>query len=479
MAEFGGEIAAPSPIELKAPISKNTGGTIRETASSETNSDSNLAVKIAKETEQKMPIVNPNEEKMSESLDTQMASMMKIVKNDIPNEVLEADDEKLRLEQKKLKELPYFSGVDLRDLLDYKGEDEGFSFVKTKAIVGSVSPAFENWSTEYESRKDRMISIAKNLRNSKDINGVFHIYNQDEQIKLKKISGPAGDLFFAVDGSHRIGASKLCRLSEIPAQVDNVSNISEVDTTEKDLASQWQERIKKGLIKGNIEDVKHNDSIISYKLNIEDQILPWMHLPQNKLIKFNKFYQSQYPNAFDELEIPKRALLDEVGFNYYLAGRYDEYEGKKEIGSNTSPKLIKDTEGYDVNSTTGKLVFDGHEYANIPRIRGLIKRAKIIKENLPSVQNDCVRLWRGNRPGEVGYNPSFTSSLVGIALPFLDSYGNGDISYVDIPKADLNKYLTSGAPGLEFMIPADLAKNAQIANDSLSPKKSIENKTLR
>lgn len=116
----------------------------------------------------------------------------------------------------------------------------------------------------------------------------------------------------------------------------------------------------------------------------------------------------------------------------------------------------------------GKLVgIDGDIYLNTPRTRELIRIAKLINANLSPVANDHVRLWRGNRDGEVGLNPSYTNSLEGIALPFLLSY-KGPLSYIDIPKQDLKKYLRSGgvAPNTEFMLPEDLVKKVHIVGMS-------------
>lgn len=87
-----------------------------------------------------------------------------------------------------------------------------------------------------------------------------------------------------------------------------------------------------------------------------------------------------------------------------------------------------------------------------------------IEQQLPPVPEASTRLWRGNRPGAVGKNPQFTNDAAGIALPFGNAYG-GDLSYVDVPTADLEKYLnkTGGAPGAEFTLPPELAAKAKIA----------------
>ncbi len=110
-----------------------------------------------------------------------------------------------------------------------------------------------------------------------------------------------------------------------------------------------------------------------------------------------------------------------------------------------------------------QIPYEGHQYCDNPRMRGLIEAANQIKDSLLPAGEDYTRLWRGNRPGEVGKNPSFTSSLVGIALPFLEGYG-GDLSYVDVPTAALRRYecKTGAAAGAEFMLSAELASRAKI-----------------
>ena len=64
------------------------------------------------------------------------------------------------------------------------------------------------------------------------------------------------------------------------------------------------------------------------------------------------------------------------------------------------------------------------------------KDATAIEQTLPPVPEGHVRLWRGNRPEEIGQNPSFTNDLPGIALPFQKSQG-GRLSYVDVPTAEV------------------------------------------
>ncbi|MGW8177180.1 MAG: hypothetical protein ACWGQW_00065 [bacterium] len=86
-----------------------------------------------------------------------------------------------------------------------------------------------------------------------------------------------------------------------------------------------------------------------------------------------------------------------------------------------------------------------------------------IEASLPPVKKGFTRLWRGNRPGEEGKNPQFTNDLPGIALPFQEGYG-GKLSYVDVPTADLPKYVNTGvaATNAEFRLPSEIAAKAKV-----------------
>lgn len=264
----------------------------------------------------------------------QLEDVVSSIRMSIPSELQSADRETLQAMQKELADLPYVPGEDMREVLDYDGEDEGVLMVDTNAIVGSVSPAFRNWSTEYEGRKGRIVDVAQEIMKGtpESVDHVFHVTDPSGAVKLKKISGPEGDLFFVVDGTHRVAGSKLAELPELPAQVENMTELSEVHTTDPQLRSQWEQRIRRGFIRGEVEEVTTPSGQKSYNLKIDSQVLPWMTLPQHKLIKMTKFYFECYPKALDGVKslntgelIPKEALLDEVAMNFYLADRWDEY----------------------------------------------------------------------------------------------------------------------------------------------------------
>jgi len=106
------------------------------------------------------------------------------------------------------------------------------------------------------------------------------------------------------------------------------------------------------------------------------------------------------------------------------------------------------------------------EYATSePPIVRFRKMASKIESSLPPVAEGMTRLWRGNRPDEVGHNPQFTNSLEGIALPFRQAY-NGPLSYVDVSSSDLPSYEQNvgAAPGAEFVVPGHIASQAKVVS---------------
>ena len=141
-----------------------------------------------------------------------------------------------------------------------------------------------------------------------------------------------------------------------------------------------------------------------------------------------------------------------------LEGFLESHPGLKAVYEKRTPRPV------DIDQN-GRIVSEGQSYENIPRVQALVELANAIRESLPPVQEGHIRLWRGNRQGEVGHNPSYTNSLEGIALPFLRGYG-GVLSYVDVDQEEAKQYLTSGAKDSEFILPAEMVKTAHLVGFS-------------
>jgi hypothetical protein len=170
---------------------------------------------------------------------------------------------------------------------------------------------------------------------------------------------------------------------------------------------------------------------------------------------------AEIAKRIEELDAELKAI--DSAYDSATPEQFTELNARQgEIKSEIARLFKAGTTGAPIAPAKGTIKHDGIEYANTPRIKDLIEKAEAIQSNLPPVQKDMIRLYRGNREGEVGQNPSFTNSLVGIALPFQESYG-GSLSYVDIPKSDLAKYeSTAGsAPGSEFSLTTELAQQAK------------------
>jgi hypothetical protein len=123
----------------------------------------------------------------------------------------------------------------------------------------------------------------------------------------------------------------------------------------------------------------------------------------------------------------------------------------------------------------GRIESGGHTYEDTPRMRSLAKAAQAIRTSLPEVPEGHVRLWRGNRKTEVGFNPSYTSSLEAIALPFLSQY-RGYLTYVDVPEEIAKESLQEGlvADNAEFIIPEKFAEKARVVGVSQERQEEIK-----
>ena len=100
------------------------------------------------------------------------------------------------------------------------------------------------------------------------------------------------------------------------------------------------------------------------------------------------------------------------------------------------------------------------------------KLGDLLNQKLPKVKPGLIRLWRGNRPGEEKKNPSYTSSLTGIALPFYYGYHEKEqdavLTYIDIPNEDIEKYIVpGGVKGEEMILPKELLNSVQIVNKDI------------
>ena len=270
----------------------------------------------------------------SDKKDISIEEVVSSVESGIPQEVKSITTEELIEKQTELKELPYLSVETFFELVYFSGEDLGLIMVDTEDIVGSTSSVFKDWSTEYDYRKGRNVAVAQQLINPtpESVDRIFHVSEPWFQngIKLRQLSTPEGNIYFVIDGSHRVEGCKLAKLNKIPAFVETIPEAKEISTNSNILKSQWEEKIKKGLIAGNIEIAKNRKDGNSYVLNIQSQILPWMHLSNDKVVELNRFYFEHFPQArnlnslLNGEPIPKEVLTDDFLFTDYLTNGWDK-----------------------------------------------------------------------------------------------------------------------------------------------------------
>lgn len=138
---------------------------------------------------------------------------------------------------------------------------------------------------------------------------------------------------------------------------------------------------------------------------------------------------------------------------------------KKPEGAKKLDAAGKALKGVDAKELAEDLIGTGQRS---PTVKGEVPRRRFEREfaeydKPPEPAEGMTRLWRGNRPGEIGQNPVFTNDPVGIALPFREAY-KGELSFVDVPTARLKEFESTGAvaPGAEFKLPEDLAAQAKM-----------------
>lgn len=258
------------------------------------------------------------EESKNESIT--LEGVVSLIESSIPDEIKKLTDEELVAKQKELSKLPYLSQEIFSELLYPRGENVGLNMVDTYHIVGSISPEFEDWSKQYDSRKGRHVAVAKQVINPtpESVEKTFKISEPwfESGIRLKQLSTPEGELYFVIDGSHRVAGCKLAELKQIPAYVEKVPEAKSISTTDGFLKYQWEERIKRGLITGNIVEGINESGEVIYSLNINTQVLPWMYLSNDKFVAMNKFYFEHFPQAEDVRSllgnepISREALVD-------------------------------------------------------------------------------------------------------------------------------------------------------------------------
>lgn len=238
--------------------------------------------------------------------------------------------EDLERRRQELKNHPQLSSKTLTDTLVGVDKQATFSWAQTDKIVGRTWEQPDSWASEIEARKGRVAQVAKEIidsdGNPQTMERIFHPEKTSERIKLTAIMGPAGPMYYVDDGTHRIAASMAAGIAEIPCDVKGISYPLEQVATDGYQAEDWERKIDKGLIDGEIQDYISENGRKMKKLIIRSEILPWIRTTsQTDLIKISRVYEQLYPGSLDNLTVPKQTLLDPIANNYYMAGRWEEW----------------------------------------------------------------------------------------------------------------------------------------------------------
>lgn len=272
----------------------------------------------------------PNTPLIVERLQTQVKNSSLFQEGELTEDRVTEAREKIK------KEEPYFH------LHNYSSTSEAdFQTVPLKRIVGGVSPSFHFWGEEYRNRRGRheaiiseLITEAKKEDNEPFHDAVNHTFHLDdgrpsERIRLVKIDGPAGEVFFISDGTHRVSACKALELEHVPCQAEE-GQIKEVYSRDKEDKIWWEELKRAGLIKGEINEAPIElgleEETKMYWLEIEEAVVPWVSYSFEDFFRFNRRYNEIYPGAFSNLRglsekpspIPEEVFLDSVEFNRFI-----------------------------------------------------------------------------------------------------------------------------------------------------------------
>ena len=260
------------------------------------------------------------------------------------------DKEKLQERHENLKNKPILESGFLVDTTFGIEKEPTFCWVETNKIIGRPfgSRYHNGWSFEYDNRKGRAVSVAEKLhslllvednsKNEEIVEYIFHIDKSMHRITLDEIEGPSGPMYSVRDGTHRIAGMMLAGLKEIPCNVHKIKYPLENTTDDKEIANNWKKKIDLGLIQGKIETL-NDERGIKYKLMVEKEVLPWIRThSQNQLIKISQAYEKLYPNSLNNLKIPREALINPIANNYFMAGRWAEWEKSKITSTSQQPQ---------------------------------------------------------------------------------------------------------------------------------------------
>jgi murein DD-endopeptidase MepM/ murein hydrolase activator NlpD len=301
----------------------------------------------------------------------------------------------LKEKHRAMESLPHISTTTLTG--NFSGKPIGQEKVPIERIV--ATPKLENWADEYHKawKKGELTSV-ENLSVRINKEGDKFWEKTQQPVKLTKISGPKGPIYAVEDGSHRVAAAKLAGVSEIPAEVEDLTDRREFMTSDEVEKSWWEALIYRGAIKGKIEKRGPN-----YHLALEETPeLPWILQGRSRFVNANRVYQRVYgEEALAEVKsVPQEILYNrgktEVWGNMAIREKREKEAAEagykpKEEPEKAPPAVKPEKEIKEAVSAPAKI------YQAVPRVPGVgtIRRAVYQKAIRPIVTRFLgSRLWK-------------------------------------------------------------------------------------
>ena len=234
----------------------------------------------------------------------------------------------------KLKKLPI---IDVKLIREVEDMNEGsFEWVDPNKIIGrpAIDGQTDGWAYEYDQRKGRAIEVSKELVAAREgdeaeFDHVFHVRDKGQRIKLSKVEGPSGPMYFVKDGTHRVAAAKLLGLAQIPCTVERTKYPLQKKIYRFEEMVQCEQAIKQGLVKGTYEEFGEGKSRYAL-VTITEESFGWARVSnRSDFFALNKIYKMLYPDYEDRSPVPKEATYDYVAYEHFLHGRFDEWEAQR------------------------------------------------------------------------------------------------------------------------------------------------------
>lgn len=228
-----------------------------------------------------------------------------------------------------LGERPMLQGRDLLEVIEGAQYETSFSWIPTNKVAGAWL-FDEGWRYELDAQKEKLLELAETIQGAqgdpKAARGIFAPEQSRQRIIVTKIDGPQGSVYLLDEGTRRTTAALMLELTEIPADVRALRYPAHQVSRDKGQAGDWERLIQLGLVKGRVNQDVGDDGKPEYTLTVSREVIPWLRESSfSKIRRISGVYEYYYPGSLDNLAIPKEALFDPIAYNFYMAGRWDEW----------------------------------------------------------------------------------------------------------------------------------------------------------